>query len=160
MPTRFQGTAVEVRALNAFIALMRAVNSVTAALGPTRAQEGLTITQFGVLETLLHLGPQGQCGLAGKLLTSPGNLVLVLDNLERRGLVRRVRREDDRRAVTVHLTDEGQAHIRDLFPHHVHAIADVFAVLDPDEQESLRALCRKLGRGLGAKGSAPNHPKE
>jgi MarR family 2-MHQ and catechol resistance regulon transcriptional repressor len=124
---------------------------VTSALAPRRAVEGLTGTQFGVLEALLHLGPLGQCGLAGKLLTSPGNLVLVLDNLERRGLVCRVRRADDRRAVTVHLTDAGRIKIQAQFPEHARTIAEIFAVLDPDEQESLRMLCRKLGRGLGTR---------
>jgi MarR family 2-MHQ and catechol resistance regulon transcriptional repressor len=160
MPTRFQGSPEEVRALNAFIALMRAVNSVTASLAPRRAAEGLTTTQFGVLEALLHLGPQGQCGLAGKLLTSPGNLVLVLDNLERRGLVARVRRADDRRAVTVHLTDAGRSLIQAQFPEHARTIAGIFAVLDPEEQESLRTICRKLGRGLGADRPSTITPKE
>jgi MarR family transcriptional regulator, 2-MHQ and catechol-resistance regulon repressor len=160
MATHFQGSPEEVRALNAFIALMRAVDSVKAALGPVRSGEGLTTSQFGVLEALLHLGPLGQCEIAQKLLTSPGNLVVVLDNLQRRGLVRRQRREDDRRAITVHLTDEGRRLIEEVFPAHARAVTACFQALDAGEQESLRVLCRKLGRGQRgtAAACAPGQP--
>ena len=160
MPTRFQGSTEEVRALNTFIALMRAVSSVTNALGPRRTVEGLTGTQFGVLEALMHLGPMGQVGLAGKLLTSPGNLVLVLDNLERRGLVSRARQESDRRSITVSLTDSGRSLIQELFPEHARTIGRIFSVLDPAEQENLRTMCRKLGLGLGEGRTQPIDPKE
>ena len=147
VPTHFTGSKLEVAALNAWIALARATDSVGAVLHRRLAAERVTETQFGVLEALLHLGPLTQCVLARKLLTSPGNLVLVLDNLERRGLVARERRTDDRRAVNVNLTAGGRALISRLFPGHAKAVATALSVLSPDEIEGLRGLCRKLGLG-------------
>jgi MarR family transcriptional regulator, 2-MHQ and catechol-resistance regulon repressor len=150
--THYDGRPAEVRALDAYIKLTRAVSSVEARLGPELARAGLTSTQLGVLEALLHLGPLGQRVLGGKLLMSGGNITTVVDNLEARGLVRRERRDDDRRHVTVHLSPEGRRLIAKVFPNHVRAIVDAFSVLTPSEQETLGRLAKKLG--LSQPGSA------
>ncbi len=60
MPTHYSGTPQEVLALDTFIKLTRAANSLTSRLASYNSLEDLTITQFGVLETLLHLGPLSQ----------------------------------------------------------------------------------------------------
>ena len=145
MGTHYEGRPAEIRALDAYIKLTRAVSAVEARLAPGAAQAGLTPTQLGVLEALLHLGPLGQRTLGDKLLTSGGNVTMVIDNLERRGLVRRERRDDDRRNVVVHLTPEGRRLIGRVFPGHVRAIVDAFAELSPAEQATLGRLAKKLG---------------
>ena len=108
----------------------------------------ITLSQFGVLETLLHRGPLCQTELAGKLLKSGGNTTLVIDNLEKRDLVRRRRDPSDRRVVMVELTDEGLALISSIFPNHVEAVTAEIAVLTPEEQRQLGDLCKKLGKGV------------
>jgi MarR family transcriptional regulator, 2-MHQ and catechol-resistance regulon repressor len=145
MSTHYRGTRAEQRALDAFIKLARASNRVAADLAETFTAAGLTESQFGVLEALLHLGPLHPRDLAGKLLCSTGNLTLVLDNLEKNGLVRRERGSGDRRFVTVHLTPKGQALIEELFPRHVAGVVARFGVLTAAEQEELGRLCCKLG---------------
>lgn len=150
MPTHFRGTTAEILALNAWIALARASNSVGSVVHGPVAAAGLTVTQFGVLESLLHLGPLVQCDLASKLLTSPGNVVMVLDNLAKRGLVRREPHPSDRRATMVVLTDEGRELIARLFPEHARTVTQAFSVLAPEEQQALHQLCGKLGRGQDA----------
>ena len=117
-------------------------------------EAGLTPTQLGVVEALLHLGPLGQRVLGDKLLMSGGNITTVVDNLERRGLVRRERRGDDRRHVTVHLTPEGRRLISRVFPGHVAAIVEAFSALSAAEQAQLGRLAKKLGRSLSRPGSA------
>ena len=57
MPTHYKGTEEERRALDVFIKLMRAAESVADRTGGPMAAAGLTPSQFGVLETLYHLGP-------------------------------------------------------------------------------------------------------
>src|SRR5688572_25801721 len=107
MPTRYPGTPGETAALDAYIKLMRAAEAVTARVDGVMAAAGLTIGQFGVLEALLHHGPLCQRDLGVKLLRSDGNTAVVVANLVRRGLVAQARRRDDRRFVTVTLTDAG-----------------------------------------------------
>ena len=147
MPTHYGGAPPEVAALDAYIKLMRAADSVTARLEPVMASAGLTIGQFGVLEALLHLGSLCQRDLGRKLLRSSGNITVVVNNLARRGLVRRMRRRHDRRFVTVSLTDKGRRLIETLFPRHVALVVREMGYLSRPEQAELGRLCRLLGRG-------------
>jgi len=144
MGTHYQGQAREVRALDAYIKLLRAADSVVARAHRRTACD-LTVSQFGVLETLHHLGPMHQRRIGTKLLKSGGNVTMVIDNLERRGLVERRRDQKDRRYVSVHLTPAGEALIAEVFPRHVHSIVEEMAPLTAEEQETLGRLCRKLG---------------
>jgi MarR family 2-MHQ and catechol resistance regulon transcriptional repressor len=146
MGTHFRGKPGEVRALDTFIKLVRAAETVSSRLARRLESLELTESQFGVLEALHHLGPMCQRALAEKLLRSGGNLTVVIDNLERRGLVRRERDSRDRRYVTVHLTPAGGDLIASVFPGHARAIVDELAGLNATEQEELGRLCRKLGR--------------
>jgi MarR family 2-MHQ and catechol resistance regulon transcriptional repressor len=87
-----------------------------------------------------------QTALGSKLLKSSGNITMVIDNLEKRGLVRRVRDSEDRRFIKVVLTQAGKELIARLFPQHLAAIKEELSVLSPEEQETLGLLCRKLGK--------------
>jgi len=116
------------------------------------AEAGLTISQFGVLEALLHLGPMPQGALARKILKSPANLTTVLDNLARRDLIRRRRDVGDRRIVLVQLTDAGEALVASLFPEHARRVAQAFEALDPAQLDTLGRLCRELGLAQAAPG--------
>lgn len=148
MPTHFEGPDCQVLALDTMIKLTRASNTLMARLARRNTHGELTESQFGTLETLYHLGPMSQTEICGKLLKSSGNTTLVVDNLEKRGLVHRRRDENDRRVVMVQLTDAGRELIAGLFPTHAAIVSEEMAVLTPDEQRQLGALCRKLGRGL------------
>lgn len=148
MATRHRGTPAEIRALNAFIVLMRAADAVTARLTAELSKVSLTESQFGVLEALHHLGPMCQAELGRKILKTSGNMTMVIDNLEKRHLVRRERDEHDRRYISVHLTTEGEALIGEFFPGHAARIASVMGALTESEQEELRRLCRKLGTSV------------
>lgn len=144
--SHYDGSPEERRALDAYIKLMRATNSVTTYIDEPLARLGITHGQFGVLEALLHLGPLCQGDLSAKLLTSGGNLTTVVGNLERRGLVTRTRGDKDRRFVTVDLTEQGRALIAGYFPKHADRIRRALSPLSEAEQETLAHLCRKLGR--------------
>jgi MarR family 2-MHQ and catechol resistance regulon transcriptional repressor len=144
--THYEGTQKEVRALDAWLKLVRATESLGARLMEREAFGDLTPQQFGVLECLYHRGPMRPGELSAKLLKSGGNITLVVDNLEKRGLVRRQRDSDDRRAVVVSLTDEGRERIGRLFPRHAADIVEEMSILTAEEQETLGRLCRKLGR--------------
>lgn len=147
MPTHYKGSDAEVRALDAFIKLARASSSLASRLEGSMHLEGLTEPQLGVMETIYHLGPMCQKELGAKQLSTGGNITLIVDNLEKRGLVERVRNTEDRRYITVHLTEEGKKLMKRVFPRHAKAIAEEFAVLSPDEQALLSSLCKKLGLG-------------
>jgi len=132
-------------AVQAYVKLMRASRAVANQVEPLVATRGLTLTQFGVLEVILHKGPMTHRELGRKVLTSAGNMTDVVDKLEARDLVRRVRAAEDRRQVRVELTDAGRELIEDLFPRHAVDITRAMSGLAPDELHRLGDLLRKLG---------------
>ena len=133
------------RALNTYTKLMRAAESVTGRIGRCMLAADLTISQFGVLEALLHKGPLCQRDIAAKILKSTGNITMVIDNLEKRGLVRRERDSQDRRYLTVFLTEAGTALITKTFAGVESSIVAEMSVLSENEQELLGTLSKKLG---------------
>lgn len=145
MRRRYLGNQKEIRALKTYVKLMRAAESVTARIHRHLSSTGLTISQFAVLEALYQLGPLSQREIGKKILRSSGNITMVIDNLEKNGLVRRKRNEADRRFFIVHLTDKGYHLINKIFPPHAAVIAEDFGVLTAAEQDMLGRLCKKLG---------------
>jgi MarR family 2-MHQ and catechol resistance regulon transcriptional repressor len=162
MPTHFDGTPSEVLALNTYIELTRTANVVTTRLLNSGTLGGLTLSQFGVLETLYHLGPMRQGEICTKLLMSGGNITHVVDNLEDHGLAQRARSSADRRVIVVSLTPAGEALIRRLLPGHVAAILYEMNVLTDIEQETLGHLCRVLGKRerCASAGGAPEDDRQ
>jgi len=135
--------------LNTYTKLMRAAESVTARVSRCMSEAALTISQFGVLEALYHKGPLCQRDIAAKILKSTGNITLVIDNLEKRDLVRRERDSEDRRYLTVHLTAAGTELIAPVFARVEEAILSEMSSLSTAEQELLGQLCKKLGMKKG-----------
>ena len=132
-------------ALRTYVKLFRAGKAIVARLEPGATAAGLTLTQVGVLEAILHKGPLSQRELGRKVLTSAGNMTDVIDKLEARGLVHRGRQPADRRAVRVELTDAGHDAITAFFPVHARNIARAMGALDERELRELGTLLRKLG---------------
>jgi MarR family 2-MHQ and catechol resistance regulon transcriptional repressor len=146
MATKYRGGDREERALTTFIRLTRSVDAVVErTFGRAPLPEGMTLTQFGVLEALFHLGPLCQSELGKKILKTKGNISMVVDHLASAGLVDRRRNREDRRYQEVYLTQEGRERIASYFPRYARALADEFEVLTAREQELLGQLCRKLG---------------
>lgn len=147
----YKGTRNETTALSTYVKLMRAAESISSSVHGHLNESGLTISQFGVLEALFHLGPLSQADLARKILKSTGNITMVIDNLEKRDLVKRERDPEDRRYYAVRLTEEGKKTIGSIFPRHAGRIVNDMNALSKAEQETLGALCRKLGKGVAGK---------
>jgi MarR family 2-MHQ and catechol resistance regulon transcriptional repressor len=131
-------------ALATYVRLMRAAN--TARMHASRQLEGtgLTLSQFAVLEALYHLGPMSLSDIAQKILTTGGNLTMVVGNLEKQGLAFRQKSPEDGRVLIVVLTPKGKAVIRRIFPAHAAAIAQFMTALTWEEQEEFGRLCRRL----------------
>ena len=133
--------------MNNYIKLARAANSAVGYARIGLENAGLTYGQFAVLEALFHVGPLCLGDLARRILTSSGNLTLVIDNLEKRRLVTRQPQGKDKRFVRASITPAGRKLIARIFPQHSQRIVEVMDRLTPAEQEQLGKLCRKLGTG-------------
>lgn len=137
----------EDRALTTYNQLQRAAGSASARLQRrVMAREHLTESQIGVLEALFRHGPLCHRVLAERLAKTSGNVTLVVDNLEKRSLVRRERNPEDRRLVSVVLTPGGRRLAEEVLPRIVAGIVEEMSPLTAAEQEELGRLCGKLGR--------------
>jgi MarR family 2-MHQ and catechol resistance regulon transcriptional repressor len=107
----------------------------------------MCLSDFGVLEALLHKGPLPVNALGKKVLLTSGSITAGIDRLERRGLVERGDDPADRRARIVHLTKTGLKLIRGLFKEHERDMKRAVSCLSGEEVETLVGLLRKLGHG-------------
>ena len=130
MGTHYKGKDKELFALNTWIKLARASDSVFKAIKPSMTMNGLTHSQFAVLESLWHLGSMSQSELGVKLLRTSGNIVKVIDNLEREQLVKRGIDKQDRRIHKIQLTQKGRYIIKSIFSNHVKVIVETFSILN------------------------------
>ena len=130
-------------ALSTYVKLLRATETVVAKVTGHLKDVNLTISQFGVLEALYHLGSMCQRDLANKILKSTANLTTVIDNLEKRQLVTRKRDDDDRRYFNIFLTEKGNQLMREIFPEHADRISGAMNKLTPGEQKQFGYLCKK-----------------
>jgi MarR family 2-MHQ and catechol resistance regulon transcriptional repressor len=109
---------------------------------------GLTPAQFGVIECLGHLGSMLIGDLTKKHLVSGGNMTVVVDNLEKDGLVERLVSDEDHRAFYVKLTPKGKRLFDKIFLKHAQYVVKLASILSESEQIELGLLLKKLGTGL------------
>jgi MarR family transcriptional regulator, 2-MHQ and catechol-resistance regulon repressor len=146
MGTRYKGSKDEVIALDTAIKLVRATESLISKIGLNLSRHNITLSQFGILDAVYHLGPLTQKSLGEKILKSGGNITHVVDNLEKRYLVKRHRGKNDRRNFEIHLTKKGEKLIIKVLPEQVKIIKNELGILNPEESETLQKLCKKIGR--------------
>ena len=146
MERRHSYSPAEELDLKMVIALFRTVKALEAGLAPCFAGWGVTSAQFGVLEFLYHRGPARISAIIEKTLSSGGNITVVVRNLERAGLVRRRRDEEDGRAFLVELTPRGEKLMGALFPEHLKVLRRIFAPLAEGEKNCVIGSLKALGR--------------
>jgi DNA-binding MarR family transcriptional regulator len=117
----------------AFLGLQRTASLLMQALGRELKGHDLSPAQYNTLRILRGALPDAlTCGEIGERLVSPGpDVTRLLDRLEQRGLVTRLRDAEDRRVVRARITPEG---------------ADLLARLDEPVDHTLRRLLGSLGR--------------
>jgi DNA-binding MarR family transcriptional regulator len=138
---------VDASSIGVFGRVSRLLPLQRAATTRLHREHGLSGAAFDVLASLRRGGAPyrktvGQLA-ASSLLTSSA-VTLRIDNLERDGLVRRVREGSDRRQVFAELTDEGRRRIDAIFEEHIALERRMMSLLDPSEQGELCRLLRKL----------------
>ena len=145
MGTHYSGSKKTVEGLNSYIKLIRAAESLSSKINLVLNESDLTESQFGVLDALIHLGPMKQKELGKKILKSGGNITMVINNLEKRGLVQRKKGEKDKRQFIIHLTNSGKNLIQELLPTITKKIKNYFEILSSDEQKKLQRICKIIG---------------
>ena len=130
--------------LKTLIALSRCTYNVHKREYKTIKEGGLTVSQFAVLEILYHKGDLRVCEIMDKILSTGGNMTVVIDNLVKGNLVKRCTDPKDRRVNLISITEEGKSLISDIFPIHLENINEIFSNLTSEEKKNLISLLKKL----------------
>jgi MarR family transcriptional regulator, 2-MHQ and catechol-resistance regulon repressor len=132
-------------AIHTWLVLMKAHRTLMR--HATRSIEALEmcLSDFAILEALLHKGPQSVRELGRRIDLTSGSMTTAIDRLETRRLVTRADHATDRRAWVIHLTPEGKALISKVFAGHQEAMERAMGGLSKTERATLTDLLKRLG---------------
>ena len=105
----------------------------------------LGLSDFAVLEILLHKGPQPVNTIGKKVLLKSASITAAVDRLESKKLVRRTAHARDRRSRMVQLTEAGRKLIKRAFERHAADMEETMATVRPAERIELVRLLKKVG---------------
>ncbi len=132
-------------AIHLWLVMMKAYRSMLRHAERSIEASEMCLSDFGVLELLLHKGPQRLTDIGNRIERTSGAVTVAVDRLEARGLVARGSAEGDRRARVVRLTPTGTGLIRRVFAQHSGAMTRAATGLTASEIATLTRLLKKLG---------------
>src|SRR5258705_8521878 len=132
--------------VHTWLVMMKAMQAITRYVLADLKESGLGISDFAVLEVLLHKGPLPVNVIGPKVNLTPGSISVAIDRLLAKGLVSREESSEDRRVRIVALTPRGKGVITPIFKEHVAAIEKVFAGVSRDELRQLGQQLKRVGR--------------
>ena len=106
----------------------------------------MSLTDFAVLEVLLHKGAQPVNQIGRTVQLTSGSITTAVTRLQRRKLVERSSSSKDARVVLVDLTPKGRRLIEQVFDLHARNMEMAVDVLTEEERRRLLPLLRKLGK--------------
>ena len=108
-------------------------------------QTGLNVTDFMILEALLHKGSLPINKIGEKVLLTSGSMTTAANRLVKRGLIERIQDPVDGRRFYLHLTKTGLKLIRSAYRNHSETLTELFSCLDEQERENFVRLLKKIG---------------
>ncbi len=144
MTQRFQGTD------HVWLVMMKAMRALTRYAAADIEGTGLGLSDFGVLELLLHKGPMPVNTIGPIVDLTPGSISIAVERLVAKSLVTRVESAEDRRVRIVALTARGKNLIASIFRKHSEQMKRVFSELSPQELRGLEGMLKKVGKRAAA----------
>lgn len=139
-PSKDQPTGAHV-----WLVLVKAFRSLQRHAGASIASLDSGLSDFVVLEMLLHKGSLKVNDIGRKVDLTSGSITAAVDRLQVRGLVSRQMNEEDGRSHLVQLTANGNSLIRTAFAAHASRMEKGASGLNPPERAELIGLLKKLG---------------
>jgi len=136
-----------------WLVMARAYGAMVAYIEGAITAQGLGLSDFMVLEVLLHKGPLTISAIGEKVLLASASMTSAIDRLEKRRLVKRRNCNSDRRIRLVELTDSGKVFIEEIYARHEKDLESVTSGLTEVERRTLYEGLKKIG--LAAKVAVP-----
>jgi MarR family transcriptional regulator, 2-MHQ and catechol-resistance regulon repressor len=133
-----------------WLVMMKAMRALTRYATAGIEDTGLGLSDFGVLEVLLHKGPLPVNTIGPIVDLTPGSISTAVDRLFAKGLVSRVESTQDRRVRIVALSPRGKDLIDSAFRKHSGQMKRVFSDLSQQELRGLEVALKKVGKCAAA----------
>jgi MarR family 2-MHQ and catechol resistance regulon transcriptional repressor len=133
-----------------WLVMMKAMRALTRYAAAGIEETGLGLSDFAVLEVLLHKGPLPVNTIGPIVDLTPGSISIAVDRLVAKDLVSRVESAEDRRVRIVALTRRGKDLIVSAFRKHAGQMKRVFSELTPVELRTLEVALKKIGKRAAA----------
>ncbi|QMV20390.1 MarR family transcriptional regulator [Granulicella sp. 5B5] len=139
-----------------WVVLARAYRSMQTFVEHSIAALGIGLSDFMILEALLHKGPMTMSALCNAVLITNASMTSAIDRLEEKHYVERTASKEDRRIRLAQLTPEGATLIKRLFPRHLKDLDEVMKDIPAAERAELRRGLKTIGLAAQA---ASRNPK-
>lgn len=149
MPTADKSTETSAAAL--WVVLARAYRSMAAFVERSVAALDIGLSDFMILEALLHKGPLTMSELSEAALITNASMTAAIDRLEQREFVERIASKEDRRVRRVQLTAQGSALIKRLYARHERDLDEVMSEVPTAERAELRRGLKAIGLAAHAR---------
>lgn len=144
--SHFEAGSTDISGAHLWLILMKAHRALAQVDARSIAASKLGLSDFAVLEILLHKGPLPVNTIGRQVMLTSGSITTAVDRLEKKRLVRRQACPNDRRVTFVTLTTTGRSLIRRVFKVHADRLETLFEPLSEPERSTLAALLKKLGK--------------
>ena len=115
-------------------------------------QYGLTGPQSSVLRNLVNDGSMSSADLSRMLYVTPANITGIIDRLEIKGLVKRIKKQGDRRVALITLTESGQQLGRSIPDPIIDLFISELGDLEPEDLKLLAGAMNQVLNLIDAKG--------
>ena len=127
------------------LVLWKAAKAVEKVDRASIAQTGHALSDFTIMEVLLHKGPLPINKIGEKVLLTSGSMTAAVNRMEKDGLVKRIQDPSDGRCFYVHLTQKGRHMIKKAYAKHEKTLEKIASVLSDSERKELVQLLKKIG---------------
>lgn len=128
----------------AMVVYLNASSTIRANIGESIRKNGLTETQFRVLDVLFFLGKMNINDLMKKMLTTSGNITCVLKNMENKGYIKKQQCTVDKRKSYIAITEKGANLFNRILPQHLKEVDNLFSIYTDEEKQILINLLKKF----------------
>jgi MarR family 2-MHQ and catechol resistance regulon transcriptional repressor len=136
--------------LKLFVVLSKAYKTIMDRAVKDMKQHGMSPSEFTVLEVLYNKGRFPLQQIGDKILVTSGSVTYNIDKLEKKGLLKRVPCEEDRRVIYAEITEAGTELFDRIFPNHATMVDTMMSSLSLNEKLEATQLLKKLGKGAAS----------
>ena len=134
------------KSMAVYISMSRVINTLRRENNKLILKHNLTLGQFAVMEALYSKGRLSTGEVMEKILTTSGNIPVIVKNLEKDGFITREQDESDKRRFILDLTEKGKDLMDEIVPENLKFMDELISLWDDEEKEELIILMNKFRR--------------